>query len=298
MGRKANPNVNVDYYILNSKVLPAENGSTDKYKLLIENWFKSGYRIMTKGDKRHYYSLRKLDNFDEGKIYYGVITKYVSFEKIDFIDTVTKRLIPHPIPENVEGRVSEYEFVFIPEKHRFAIIKIGKIDPDIKRRGAPLSKMKEIIKIAFDSGLEVGEEAIVEVAQEQFIFDEILSNDLLSLQFRVSYTNDDVLPEGKALMDSLMKQDHIGEFFGRMKPDNSGIIDTEKGLTRGLMELAKENGMVKATIETDEGKKTVNTLDYPAIRSAKSEKGTSRMMNFLRGIYNNFTGNNDEEQEA
>ncbi|TNF48825.1 MAG: DUF4747 family protein [Bacteroidetes bacterium] len=298
MGRKPKLKITVDYYTLNVKVLPATNGNTKRYESLLLNWYNNGYGIMTPGDKRHYYSLRKLDKVDDGKVYYGVVTKYVSFENIDFVDKITQRLIPHPIPDNAEARVSEHEFVFIPEKHRFAIIKVGKIDPDIKKSGAPLNKMKEVIKVAFDNGLEVGEHAVVEVEQEQFVFDEILASNLLSLQFRVSYTNDDVLPEGKKLMDSLMKENHIGDFFGRLKPDNTGKINTEKGMTRGLLELAKDNGMVKAVIENEEGRKNVNSLDYPSINSADSEKGAARFINFLRKIYNNITGKNNGESET
>jgi len=282
--------ITADYYILNIKILPVTNDNPQRYGSIIESWFKKDNAIITKGDARHYYALRELQKVDEGKVYYGVITKYVSFDKIDFIDNETKKIIPRPIPDNVEGRVSEYEFVFVPEVHRFAIIKLGKIDTEVKRIGAPLGKMQEIIKSAFDAHLEVGEEAIVEIVQENFVFEEILNNDLLSLVFRVSYTNDDILPEGKELMDNLMRQGHIGEFFGRLKPDNTGVINTEEGLTRGILELAKENGMVKATLDTEEGKKIVNSQDYPVIRTVEAENNTSRFITFVRGIYTNLTG--------
>lgn len=282
--------ITADYYILNTKILPVANDNPSRYGSIIESWFKKDNAIITKRDARHYYVLRELQKVDGGKAYYGVITKYVSFDKIDFIDNETKKIIPRPIPDNVEGRVSEYEFVFVPEVHRFAIVKLGKIDAEVKRIGAPLGKMREIIKIAFDAHLEVGEEAIVEIVQENFVFEEILNNDLLSLVFRVSYTNDDILPEGKELMDNLMRQGHIGEFFGRLKPDNTGAINTEDGLTRGILELAKENGMVKATLNTEEGKKVINSQDYPTIRTVEAENNTSRFITFVRGIYANLTG--------
>ena len=281
--------ITVDFYKLNVKILPVVTDNPMRYASIVESWFKRDQAIITKGDSRHYYALRKLQKVDDGKSYYGVITKYVSFDKIDFINNETKKIIPRPIPDNVEGRVSEYEFVFVPEVHRFAIIKLGKIDSDVKRIGAPLGKMQEIIKIAFDTHLKVGEQAVVEIAQENFVFEEILNNDLLSLVFRVSYTNDDMLPEGKELMDNLMKQGHIGDFFGRLKPDNTGIINTDEGLTRGILELAKENGMVKATLDTEEGQKTINSLDYPSISTVEAENNTSRFTTFLRGIYENLT---------
>jgi len=48
--------------------------------------------------------------------------------------------------------------------------------------------------------------------------------------------------------------------------------------------------MVKATINTEEGKKTINSLDYPSIRSAESDNGSNRMINFIKNIYSNFVG--------
>ncbi len=291
--------ITIDYYTLNVKVLPVKEDkseNTKRYSYVIDSWFKKDHVIVTKGDARHYYALRELRKLDEGNIFYGVITKYVSFDKIDFINNETKKIIPRPIPDNVEGRISEYEFVFVPEVHRFAFVKLGKIDSNVKRIGAPLGKMQEIIKAAFDSLLNVGETSIVEVVQEEFVFEQILNNDLLSLVFRVSYTNDDVLPEGKKLIDSLMRNDHIGEFFGRIKPDNLGKIHTDGSLTRGILELAKDNGMVKARIDTGDELKTINSIDYPAINSVEAEDDSSRFMTFVRGIYLKLTnGKNDKE---
>lgn len=294
--------ISVDYYTLNVKVLPADNSSAERYANLIENWLQKNFKIVTKTDKNHYYSLRVLNNYDNGKIYYGVITKFVSFDKIDFVDSKTGKLLPQPIPPNVEGKINEYEFVFVPECHRFAFIKIGKIDSSIKKSGAPLSKMLEIVKIAFDSGLEVGEAAIVEIAQDEFVFDEILSSDLLSLVVKLSYTNDDIIPEGKDLIDSLMKESHVGEFFGRFKPDNTGVINTDGGMVGSILELVRQdNGTVKATIDTGEEKKTINSADYPAIRSAEAEDNSARSNTLVSTIYRNFMrryrGNSDNEKE-
>ncbi|MFM6934760.1 MAG: DUF4747 family protein [Flavobacteriales bacterium] len=208
---------------------------------------------------------------------------------MDFVDNTTKKIIPKPIPNNIEGRVSEYEFVFIPAVHRFAIIKLGKIDSKVKRLGAPLGKIQEIIKSAFDINLEVGHETIVEIEQEDFLFEEILKSDLLSLTFRVSYTNDDILPEGKEFIDNLLRNSNIRNFSGKLDPDDTGSINTEESFVRGILELAKENGMVKATIRTDKEKKIINSLDFPMIKSVESEDNKDRFMTFIKGIHSYLT---------
>lgn len=287
--KKLKRKITADYYVLNVKLLPAQENSSKRYSDLIESWLRNDNAIITKGDKRHYYVLRELQKIEDGKIYYGVITKYVSFDRIDFIDNKTRKIIPRPIPDNIEGRVSEYEFVFVPSVHRFAIIKLGKINSDVKRLGAPLGKIQEIIKAAFDINLDVGQETIVEIEQEEFLFEEILNSDLLSLTFRVSYTNDDILPEGKEFIDNLLKKSHIQNFTGKLDSDNTGSISTEQGFVRGILELAKENGMVKATIKNNDGKKILNSLDFPMIKSVESEDNNNRFMIFLKGIHSFLT---------
>lgn len=289
-----------DYFTLNTKVLPANAASTERYTGLLQNWFNKGYRINTKGDRGHYYVLRDLTTFGEGKFFYGVVSKFVDLDQIDFIDSESGRLLEHPIPDNVEGRISEYEFVFIPECHRFAFIKSGKIDPTIKKRGASLKKMQEIIENAFNNGLEPGEAAIVDYAQEQYVFEEIFSSDLLSLHVKVSYTNDDLRSEGTKLIDSMMQDDHIGQITAHMKPDNTGVIDTDKTFTKAMLELAEENGSVRAKIDTGEEEKVVNSLDYPSVQTVEAQDDNSRIYSFALNLYNKFMdkyrrGNTDNE---
>lgn len=253
----------LEFFILNSKVIPVVNYPEENYSRLLNNWFSKGFKIQTKGDNRHYYSIRELSKDKIENIYYGIITKYVSLNDIKFYDTNTGNLLEHPIPDNVEGRVNDYEFLFFPEYHRFAFIRIGKLNEEIERTGAPLQKFREIVKIAFDNGLVPPRKTIVEIVQEDFIFEKIFENDLLSLEVRVSYTNDETNLEAKKLMHDLLEDGRIGNFFARLKPDNSGVINTEADLPKGLLDLAKENGEVKAKIVEDDKELTIKSKDFP-----------------------------------
>jgi hypothetical protein len=281
--------VTIDFYTLNVKVLPPVKDNTKRYAGLLTNWFKKGFRIVTPGDKRHYYTLRTLDKIANGEAYYGILTKFISFDSIDFIDSETGRLLPQPIPKNVEGRINEFEFIFIPKFHRLAFIKTGKIDPTIKKSGAPLKKMTEIVKMAFDNGLKVGQESIVEIVQSKYVFDEIFENDVLSLEVRVSYTNDDSLnKESKKLVHSLLKNGNIGKFYAKLQPDNNKVINTDEALPNGLLQLAEENGTVKAVLSTDEGLKKINSEDFPAVTPAAGERGENQKRSLIASIINIF----------
>lgn len=253
----------IEFFILNSKVLPVVQNPTNNYKRLLNNWYSKGFKIQTKGDNRHYYSIRELSLTEDDDVYYGVITKYVTLEDVKFYDKETGRLIEHPIPDNIEGRVNDYEFLYFAKYHRFAFIRVGKLKEEIDRRGAPLNKFKEIVKIAFDNGLEPPAHSIIEIVQEVYVFEKIFENDLLSLDVRVSYTNDEAGPEAKKLVHDLLEDGNIGEFFARLKPDNTGVIDTDSDLTKGLLELAQENGQVKARIVEDDKEVTIKSSDFP-----------------------------------
>jgi hypothetical protein len=174
--------------------------------------------------------------------------------------------------------------------HRFAFIKTGKINVDIKKSGAPLKKMTEIIKMAFDNGLGEGsnQNTIVEVAQDSFIFDEIFKGDLYYLDIKVSYTNDDLNPEAKETMDSLLKDGRIAQFYAKLSPEKNGTINTDETLPNGLLQLAEENGSFKATVGNEDGIKKINSVDYPAIDGVSELKGKNFFINVINQIIRKF----------
>ncbi len=280
----------IDYYTINAKILPVSVTPEDRYKELIKNWLTKGYKVQTKGDRSHYYTLMKLDEINQGEAYYGVITKFISLKDIDFINTDTGELIEFPLPKNVEGKVNDYEFIFIPKYHRFAFVKTGKIDDTIKKTGAPLKKMTEIIKMAFDNGLDIGgnQNTVVEIAQDSFIFEEIFQGELYNLSIKVSYTNDDLNPEAKEAMDSLLKDGRIAEFYAKLTPERNGTINTDETLPKGLLQLAEENGSFKATVGSPEGVKKINSVDYPAIDHVSELRGNNFIIRIINKIIERF----------
>ena len=280
----------IDYYILNVKVLPPSDNTTQRYSNLITRWFNGGFRIKIKGDNENYYKLRKLDSIQGGEAYYGVITRYFDFERVDFTNEETGELIPYPITENAAYVRNEYEFVFLPFCHRFAFIQRGKIDDSIEKGGGVAhKKMRLVIKTAFDNGLEVGEEAIVDLSQDQYIFEEIFENDLLALEVKVSYTNDDLNPEAKEVLDTLLRRGNIGKLWSKLSPDGTGRIDTSEVLPKGLLELAQENGQVSGRLRKEDGTiKNFDSEENPEKISEEIEDGINNYFRFLTKIINRF----------
>lgn len=262
--------VTIEYFILNFKVLPAVIDTKNYYGDLLQRLFNSKIVITYKND--FIYRITKLDRVSNGDFYYGVISKFVSFEDIEWVQNFSEEQIDYEIPSNVTGRKASYEFVFIPSKHRFAFIKKGRIDQNVKRRGAPLKAIAEILETGFNILLEPeNKSCIVNIHQTSQIFEEIYQSDILSLNLTISYSNPDIGEDSEKYMDDLLRESNIGKASMTLKPDDTGHMNTNTKFIRGLIDLARENGKIKAKISNDEGVKTINTIEHPEVRQVSTE---------------------------
>ncbi len=284
------PRLSVEYFTLNFKVLPAPRNPKKYYSSLIEKLFKSHNAIEYGND--FVYRLTKLHNFNKGEVYYGVISKFLRKDGIEWVETDSEDVVDYSIPDNIDGRKASYEFVFHPAKHKFAFIKKGRIDPDTKRRGAPLKIIVNILKIGFDLILDAEKkECEVNIVQSDQIFDEIFSNPVKSLDVTVSYSNPGLGEDHEKTMDEFLRKSHIGKTRINMQPDSTGSIETDTTFTKGLIDLARQNGKVKAKIETQGGVKTINTEDHPEVTEATIEvsEQTNIIHKFIKTIVSQLT---------
>lgn len=282
----------ISFFTFNVKVLPTVLENTRRYENLVETWFKNGYRITHKGDNSHYFTLTTLDSyeFENNKVYYGVISKFVIIDDLDFINRETGQLVEFELPENLEARRQQYEFIFSAKHHRLAFIKAGKIDLEIKKKGAPLKQVISIVETAFSAQLDSGYSTFVELEQDSQVFEDIFNNKLLTLRVRVTYTNDDGLKEEhKRLVDGLMKDGGITEFSSRLKPSKNGEIKSEATLPNGLISLARENGEVNARVQYDDGhQKNINTVNHPEVTDVELDLESASKNNFIQNIFGIF----------
>ncbi|MEM9051808.1 MAG: DUF4747 family protein [Bacteroidota bacterium] len=249
------------YLIFNVKVLPVRTNQTERYSEIIQNWYDRGFRIQTPGDNQHYYVLITHNKIGDGVAHYGVIAKFVKWEALDFVNEKGE-LVEFEIPDDVQARINEYEFVFIPECHRLALITNGKIDQNVKRNGAPLKRMREIVNRAFANLTE--DDVFVDVEQTDQIFERIFTNPVNYLEAEISFTNNDISEEGNLHLDDLMRDAHVNSFFTRMKPGGQETIDTAGDLPRSVINLAQSNGYVRARITSDDGSsEIINTREHP-----------------------------------
>lgn len=274
--------VELQYYTLNLTVLPPNSNPQIYYSQLIKRLFENQIKVEYGA---FFYRLTKLDSIGNDEAFYGVISKYVSLDDLEWVEGVSDEPVDYNVPDDVRGRKATYEFVFYPASHKFAFIKKGRIDQEVQRRGAPLKSIIHILKLAFDLILESeNKSSEINIVQSDQIFEQIFSNVVKSLDLTVSYSNPGLADDHEQIMDDYLRDANIGKARVTMQPDSTGEIDTDATFTRGLIDLARENGRVRARIETDEGERTINTEDHPEVTSVTVERSGNIELKFIQKI--------------
>lgn len=287
MGRRKLPKT-LEFFILNITVLPAEENTQEYYSKLINKLFRKRRRIEYGND--FYYQITELSKINDGEAFYIVISKFLRKDNIDWVKTENGEVEDYEIPDDLEGRKGVYELLFYPAEHKVAFVKRGKINPETKRKGAPLKAMTNILTIAFEDILDAGKTVHIDIVQSEQIFEKIYSNPVLKLDMTLHYTNPSTNNDHQKIMDSYYRESKIGKIRMSIEPDGNGAIDTEETFVNGSLGIAQENGSVKARIRVDDNIETINTIEHPEIKTAEAENDSNIFMNFILSILSKLKG--------
>ena len=256
------------YYGFNLKVLSNERKGTEMYEKLIKDLFYKDIVAIVGGEKAM--TLRTqfsndipLKNRTE-KIFYGNITRYTTLDGKNWYDKTKKDFVNYEMPLGIFPNGFETEYIFIPAAHRFFI----RVDAKVS-----VSVVERYLLQAIPEVLLPKEDFSVNIIQSQDVIEKIInSKELNQLKVEISYTNDDIGKEAQELMDKLLKKGQIGRLDATLRPDQTGVLDTNSDFVRGVLELAKENGSAEASIKDANGRKAkVKTSNYPEKIVAKSD---------------------------
>lgn len=259
----------LEFFTLNVSVLPPNHINEQFYSELIENFYSNDLKI--KFGKDFYYALIHLSKMDLNgkKVYYGLMSKFLQLSNIDWIKKDEIRNIKTEsnfiIPEDIEGRKGMYEFIFIPEIHKIAFIKRGKIDDSIKKQGAPLMAIKNVLKIGFEQLLTKEQTVHVDIVQSQQVIDQIFDSKLLKLELKLHYTNPSINEDHEALMDDLYRNSNATNIDISIQGTEKEPINTKSSFIDGNLQLVRKNGTAKAIIEVDGKKEKINTAAHPEV---------------------------------
>nr|WP_294858673.1 DUF4747 family protein [uncultured Fluviicola sp.] len=266
----------LEFFTLNVSVLPANHQNEPFYSSLIEGFYSNDIRVNF--GKDFYYTLIHLSkmDIDGSKVYYGVMSKFLQLNSIDWVkkDEIKKinSKSEFKIPEGLEGRKGMYEFVFIPKIHKIAFIKRGKVDDSIKKQGAPLIAIKNVLKIGFDQLVDKELSVHVDIVQSQQVIDKIFDSKLLKLELKLHYTNPSIGDDHEAFMDDLYRSTDANNIDVSIQGTTESPINTKSTFVDGNLQLVRKNGTAKAVIENSKGvKEKINTAAHPEVSVVEVE---------------------------
>ena len=244
------------YY--NVVIQPAEFHQTDNYVGLMEKVFRGGEAIATGSDKVT--KMRLLDIAND--IMHGQLINYSTLSTKNWYDDNVDRVVEHDTEPNLYPNAREWDFYFMPEKHRMAVII---------KRGISWSQFEKYFTKVFEQaceGLGFDNVQFNRVTTSQGL-EEIFKLDTInSLEIEVSYSNNDnndafttaIDDEFKESNVSLLKAKAVGtkEHPIKLKKEGNSVLNS-------LLNLTRNNGFAKAKGKEGRNSKTINTRDFPQI---------------------------------
>jgi len=269
---------NYNYYGFNIKILSNERKGKEMYEQLIKDLFVKDIVSIVGGEKAvtlrtQFSTIVPLKN-GEASLFYGKITRYTTLDGKNWYDQVKKDFINFDVPLGIFPNGFETDYLFIPDAHRFFI----RVNPKVS-----IQSVERYLLQAIPEVIGAKESFSVNIIQSQDVIEKILnSKELNMLKVEISYTNDDIGDAAQELMDKLLKNGNVGKLDATFRPDQSGVLETNSQFIRGVLELAKENGIAEATIRDENGRKAkVKTSNYPEKTTIRSENENLSMIDLL-----------------
>lgn len=244
------------YY--NVVIQPAEYHQKENYVDLMKRAFQCGSSIVTGSDKVT--KMRALDII--GDIMHGQLINYSTLSTKNWYDDNADKVVEHDMEPNLYPNAREWDFYFMPEKHRMAVaIKRGISWPQFEKFFAKI--FEQICEgLGFDS-VQFNRVTTSQGLEEIFKLDSINS-----LEIEVSYSNNDnndayttaIDDEFKDTNVALLKAKAVGtkEHPIKLKKEGNSVLNS-------LLNLTRNNGFAKAKGRVGKTLKTVNTRDFPQI---------------------------------
>ncbi|WP_158795880.1 DUF4747 family protein [Pedobacter sp. L105] len=198
------------------------------------------------------------------KYYYGTIGKGISFFDKDEISVLSNNNVSKEVVEKnriLEPKTGEY--LFIPSKHRFALLK--------QPNSVSIYDFEKFLRDQLHNYIAPDEKIEIDFEKEPSIIEEIFSAEAVyKLSYEISYTNSDALPAQGELFDELLKENNIGKLTVTAQADHhdEGMNIKEVDFLGGGIEVARNNGVIKtAKIRPIEGGrvKTIYNNNKPLV---------------------------------
>jgi hypothetical protein len=276
-----------NYWGVNIKIQSSERSGEKAYFDVFKKIFEDDIKGRVGGDKGATIRTMEAEKIEykgsKYEVMHGYLTRYAILEGDNWYNEKTKKYEQRNTTDGLYPNGFDAKYVFIPAIHRLFIVCNSKFT---------LRIAYQYFNQALRKAINPTENFFLHVLQSQDSIDRIINAaELKDLYISVSYTNNDIGDKAQEAMDKLLKQDFVGSIDAHLKPDQTGKLNTDGELVRGLIELSKDNGEAKATIIDEHGKKAkVITSDFPEkieVKIPPQQDATQILFNDMMNKYKN-----------
>ncbi len=283
------------YYlqVINIKLQTLKEGAEkdEAYMRLIEKLSENKIHMRVAENKHMiiYNGYRSKTTFSNVEYIYGTIGKGIYFEQ----DEINSIIISKAKTEKTKNDLDKISgaktttYIFIPSAHRFCILM---------NSGITGNETYKFLKSSLKSVADKADIVEVEIEKDSKIVDEIFqAYKIHSVDYTISYTNDDTMSEIADAYDARLKRLHIGKMNLKAEADHNGELNMEEDdeLLKGGIELATSNGTINKVVITKkqgEAKKTISNIDKTRNFevTANDENFKNIIVNFIMKLFRNI----------
>jgi len=191
---------------------------------------------------------------------YGSIGKGIYFEQEEINSISISKSKSERIKNDLDRitGTKQTTYLFIPGAHRFCVLL---------KFGITGHETYKFLKSALSTVVDKSDIVEIETEKDPKLVEEIFKAfKIHSIDYTISYTNDDTMSEIATAFDLRLKRLQLGKINVKAEADHNGEINTvdEDEIIKGGLELATSNGTINKVVITKnrgELKKTISSED-------------------------------------
>jgi len=193
-----------------------------------------------------YSAYKRITPVSNTEYIYGLLGKGIYFDN-EIIKSLNIEESRDEIQQSNKNQILEpktAEYIFIPKNHKFIFIN---------STGISVNNIHKFLKESLPKVADKGDIVEVEIVKDPKITDEILNAfEIHSLDYTISYTNDDPTSSVEKLFDNRLKKLYAGKVTVQLEADNRGHLNMEEPdeLIEGGVKLAEQNGQINQAVIT------------------------------------------------
>jgi len=277
-----NRKLNTKIFAFNVKLRSNERSGEEAYIALFEKMFSEKIIGTPKRGNSMILRTQFKTTISGNTILYGKLARFTKLDSDEWINLSNLEKSQYELPENMFPNLKETDYFFIPQAHRFCIRKVANL--------VSVYQVEEFLQDSLRKCRTSTEQVDVFVEQSSETIEKILNAvSVRRIELEISYTNNDIGDEASEYVDDIIKEMRANKVKMIVSPDQENNLSLDNQFLRGAVELAKSNGIVKASIINNNNQhEKVITKDHPeefSIHADNADKLNEAVFQKKMGIF-------------